>query len=92
MEFELLYQQFLDMAKDGKISIHNDLPENLRIESNKTLANNNSQLLTSAQRKACSSLRNNKNIVIREADKSKIYVILDRTTYQHKLYEILNDS
>ena len=47
-------------------------------------------LLTHEQRKVCKSLKNNNKMVIRKADKSNVFVILDRSDYISKLDSILN--
>ena len=48
--------------------------------------------MTATQREACKTLRNNEDIVIRKADKSNIYVILNREDYMNKLDDILKDK
>ena len=48
--------------------------------------------MTKNQREACKNLENNPEISFRRADKSSLFVILNKTNYCEKLYSILNDE
>ena len=91
MEIEILFQNLADMERQGKIRMKNEIADSLRKEGNIIRSNNHSKLLTKKQREACKNLKNNNDIIIRKADKSNIYVILDKATYKSKLDEILSD-
>ena len=92
MEVEILYENLMQMEKNGKITVKKEIGDALKKEGNKIRSNSQSKLLTKEQRKACKQLRQNSNIVIRKADKSNIYVILDKENYKDKLDSILNDT
>ena len=91
-EIELLYQRLIEMSEKGTVVINNALADSLRHESNKIRFNHNTVLLTATQREACKALRSDEDIVIRKADKSSIYVNLNREDYKNKLYDILKDQ
>lgn len=92
MDIEILYQNLTQMEKDGKITIKPEISDALRNEGNKIRSNNHTKLLTKTQRTACKLLKENQNIIIRKADKSNIYVILNKENYKNKLDEILGDE
>ena len=54
--------------------------------------NDHSNVITPELKEAAKSLRNNKDIIIRRADKSNMYVILNRSDYRDKLSAVLNDG
>lgn len=92
LELEILYQSLLNLEKEHTVTISDGLVDSLRNEGNKIRCNSNSTLLTKAQKESCKKLKNNENIVIRKADKSNIYVILDKEQYKSKLDDILSDQ
>ena len=52
----------------------------------------NKEILTKEDYDTLKKLRNNDNIIIRKADKSNTFVILDKLDYQKKLNEMLSDE
>jgi uncharacterized protein (DUF1778 family) len=92
IELELLYDSLLKLKNDGKININPDLKDLLRAEASKQRGSSNSKILTPALRQAAKQLRDNDQIVIRKADKSNIFVILDKTEYNSKINEIVSDE
>jgi len=92
MEIEILYENLSVMEKDGKIALKPQLVDALKNEGNKIRANSHSKILSKDQRKACKQLKNNNNIIIRKADKSNIYIILNKEDYKRKLDTILGDE
>ena len=48
--------------------------------------------VTMEQRKAIQSLRSNKDLVLKEADKGGATVLLDKKDYHSKMYELLEDT
>ncbi|XP_076059464.1 uncharacterized protein LOC143036092 [Oratosquilla oratoria] len=63
----------------------------LQAESTKHRAHGRSSLLTAELRQAAKELRENNDIVIRRADKSDLFVILNRSEYIDKVDSILQD-
>ena len=92
MNIELLYQNLTQMEKDGKITMKAEITDALRNEGNKIRSSTHTKLLTKNQRMACKNLKSNQNIVIRKADKSNIYVLLNKEDYKTKLDTILSDQ
>ena len=83
-EIELLYQSIEKQEKSGKVTVNPNLKERLLGESTIKRSHERGKVLTKAHREAAAELRNNPNIVIRRADKSNVYVILDRDEYLQK--------
>ena len=75
-----------------QVRVDPNLREKLLGESTKKRSNQNSKLLDKKLRKAAKELRDNENIVIRRADKSAIFVILDKDDYTSKINSILSDT
>ncbi|XP_076036939.1 uncharacterized protein LOC143022555 [Oratosquilla oratoria] len=69
-----------------------DVKELLQAESTKHRGYGKSSLLTAELRLAAKELRENKDIVIRRADKSDLFVILNRSDYIEKVESILQDT
>ena len=92
IEIELLYQSLLKLQEDNKVTIDPNLQEHLRAESTKHRNRNKSTLLSAPLKNAAKSLKENKDITIRRADKSSIYVILETEDYLRKLDIILEDQ
>ena len=92
VELELLYEQILNLQKNKIVEITPNLQEQLRSEGSRHPSNSNSEILTPELRAAAKSLHENQDIVIRRADKSNIFVILNRTDYIKKIDYILKDG
>ncbi|XP_076032005.1 uncharacterized protein LOC143019913 [Oratosquilla oratoria] len=69
-----------------------DVKEQLQAESTKHRGVGGGSLLTAELRQAAKELRENKDIVIRRADKSDLFVILNRSDYFDKVDSLLQDS
>ena len=91
-EIEALYQNLLRLEEQNKIEIDPRLPDQLTSEATKHRNVPNHNSLPSHLRQAAKSLRQNKDIVIKRADKSQTYVIMDKEDYERKLNSILSDS
>ncbi|XP_076045746.1 uncharacterized protein LOC143027986 [Oratosquilla oratoria] len=91
-ELELLYRNLCELHKDGKINMNPDVKEQLQAESTKHRGVGGGSLLTAELRQAAKELRENKDIVIRRADKSDLFVILNRSDYFDKVDSLLQDS
>ena len=78
IEIEILYQNLIEMEKKGKVTVKRELSDSLRNEGNKNRANNNNtKFLIKKHKEACKNLRSNFDIIIRNADKSQLFVILN---------------
>ena len=60
----------------------------MEYQPKKSIKNNISQ----KQKQALRNIRENENIIIKEADKGSAVVIFDKTYYKTKIQEILNDE
>ena len=92
VELELLYSDLLNLEKNKVVDLDKNLKDQLRGESTKCRGNTNSNILTPKLRAAAQGLRNDESIVIRKADKSNMYVIMNRDEYKEKLDDILKDD
>jgi hypothetical protein len=91
MELELMYRATCKLEKEKKIQINEGFSDALKNEGNKNRSSRRKPILTQNLKNAINELKNNENIVIRRADKTSNYVILDRDEYKHKQECILND-
>ena len=92
VELEVLYSDLLNLEKSKVVQINGNLKAQLRSESTKCRGNTKSKILTPTLRAAAQTLRNDESIVIRKADKSNMYVIMNKDEYKRKLDDILNDK
>lgn len=91
-ELEVLYQDILKLQKEKKVEVSPNLKDRLIGEGAKIRNRCRSKLLSRALFKAAKELRDDDRIVIRRADKSSIYVILDKQDYLEKINGILHDE
>ena len=91
-ELEILYQSLLQLESKNAVRINPDLAEQLRCESTKHRNVKHTSILSKPLKDAAQRLKSNNEIVIRKADKSATYVILDRVDYLSKLNVILSDT
>ena len=91
-ELEILYEDILLLRSKGKIDVHPDLQESLMAESTKNRGGLRKSSLPAHLRRAAKELRENKDIIVRRADKSAVFVILDREEYDEKVHAILCDK
>ena len=82
VELEILYDDILKLQSDGIIEVKSDLRDQLRAEGTKVRGKKKSSVLTAEIKQAAKSLRENEEVVIRRADKSSIFVVLDRDEYR----------
>ena len=92
VELEILYQKLLELGSQNKIDISPDLPELLSAEGTKHRFLKTKSRLTPDLKRAALGLKTNKDIVIRRADKSATYVVLDKEDYLSKMDNILSDT
>ena len=91
-ELELFYQSVTKLEHDGKVEVNPDLKSQLTAEGTKRRDNKVRGILTPELREAAKTLREDKDIIVRKADKSSSYVVLDRSEYLAKLDAILSDK
>ena len=94
-EIELLFQQVVELEKKKKVIIKPELKPQLLAEATKNRSNCRNKkhaILTPELREAARKLREDDSIVIRRADKTAIYVILDKKEYSDKINAILSDT
>ena len=91
-ELEALYNQLTDLEGEKSISVSPRIVSQLAAESSKHRNTKYISSVTPQLRKAAKNLKQNEKLMIRKADKSSIYVLLDRTEYMEKLNNILSDS
>ena len=92
IEIEKLMDDILQLQLKKKVVVNPMLPIELRTESSKCRGNYKSKILSEDLKRAAVELKNNPNIVIRRADKSSVYVIMNSDDYTQKLNTILDDS
>ena len=92
VELEILYDQLLQLKNDNIVEISPDLQDQLRAEAGQSHSNERSSILTPELRAAAKTLRENPNIVIRRADKTSAFVILNKKDYLCKIDNILKDG
>ena len=92
VNIEILYQDIMDLFEKNEIVIREGLANQLRAEAMKHRFKHTKQIISKELIIAANSLKNNKSIVIKKADKSSCYVILNTKDYETKLNEILKDD
>ena len=90
-ELEMLYESILNLNKQGKITINPSLHEQLQAEGTKHRSRKPSQLLPPHLRQAVQELKTTPGLIIKRADKSNIYVLMDEEEYLEKINHILQD-
>ena len=81
-----------DYESKGKILVNPEIQEPLLVESSKCRGSVKSKLIPDRLRNAAKELRNNPDIIVRKADKSSVFVLLDRDDYLEKVDSILKDK
>ena len=93
VELEVLYQNLLNLQTRDIITINPKLADHLRCESTKhRYVKRKALLLTTKLKNAANNLKRNEDIIIRKADKSSMYVILNKEDYLTKIDSLLSDS
>ena len=91
VELELLFESINKLANDNKVTFNPDLKEQLKAEGTKRRCYNKSTLLSQRQKEIAKELKENENLIIRKADKSNMFVLLNKADYMQKLNVILKD-
>ena len=92
VEIETLIDDVLEMKKNGKVTISDSFITEMVTESKKSRGSKKSRILDKDLITAAKELKENKEIVIRRADKSSIFVILEKDDYLAKMNELLSDT
>ena len=74
------------------MTIHENLKLQLLSESTKCRHLKPSQILSKEMFKAAKDLKNHPDIIVRRADKSSLFVGMNRAEYKAKLDQIVSDS
>jgi hypothetical protein len=94
LEVEKFYQNIVQLSDKEEITVENF--ESLKCELKRYGLNDikdfNRDILSKTDYEKIKQFKGNNNIVIRKADKSSIFVILNKTDYDSKLNQILNDE
>ena len=91
IELEMLLDDIQRLEREKKVTTDPNLPSLLCAEATKRREHTRSSLLTPDLRRAAKELKDLNSIIIRKADKSSIYVILDKDDYLLKMDSILSD-
>ena len=92
MEIESLYQNIINLENKSEITVNPNISNYLLAESSKNRFVKTPSVLNTKLRQAAKNLRENKNIVVKKADKASIYVILDKKDYIDSMNNILSDQ
>ena len=91
-DIELLYRDILHLENGKKVEVRREFQDELIGEGAKLRGVTNSKILTPELREAGRELRDDERIIVRQADKSPIFVILDKNEYISKMKDILSDE
>ena len=88
---EILYQNLLELESKKTIDMKQEIADRLRSEGTKHRNPRHTSILTDALKTAARNLKSNDDIVIRRADKSAVYVIMNKSEYVQKVNTLLDD-
>ena len=91
-EMEVLYQKLLNLRDKGVIEIDPRLPDQLTSEATKHRTTKYHSSLPKRLQQAAKNLRTNNDIIVRKADKSQSYVIMNKYDYVNRINQILADT
>ena len=91
-EMELLYRDILKLQSEKKVEVNPNLRDRLAGESSRVRDRCKSKIISRALFRAAKELREDDRVTIRRADKSSVYVIMNKEDYQEKMDNILNDE
>ena len=91
-ELECLYQNLLELESNKEIKIEQRMCDLLRAESTKHRNTYSPNKLPIKLINAAKSIKNNEQIIVRRADKSAIYVIMNKQEYIEKINLLLSDN
>ena len=91
-ELELLYQSISKLESSGAVETTPDLQALLLAEGSKKRNGKQDIVLSPNLKEAAKRLKNDESIIVRKADKTSNYVVLDRAEYLSKVEDILRDQ
>ena len=89
---EILIDKLLHLHCQRKVTLSPTVVHDLVEESKVDRNHYHTKVLTKRLKAAAKSLRDNNSIIIRRADKSSVYVIMNKDQYFEKMDGILNDE
>ena len=92
VQMELLYQNLVKLEKEQKLVMNPRLKELMSAEATKHRNTKHHSMITPELKAAAKKLKNNEDLVIRKADKTSIYVLLNKNDYLTKIDNILDDT
>ncbi|XP_045124906.1 uncharacterized protein LOC123512546 [Portunus trituberculatus] len=92
LEIETLLDDIQELEKKGKVTTSPDLQPSLLAEASKSRGSFHSQKVKRHHILAAKQLRENKEIIIRRADKTPAFVLIKKEDYDSKLNAILSDT
>ena len=91
VEVEVLIENILKLANDGKVDVSQHLQPELVAESRKQRGTFTSKVLQRRHIEAANRLRENPDVTIRRADKASAFVLIPTSEYLEKIDVILGD-
>ena len=93
IELEKLYEDITRKEAEGEVIVVNEeeLKCNMKRLGLKGIVDHNKDLITKAQNRKIKEFRSNDNIIIRKADKSSTFVIMNTQEYKKQLDDLLQD-
>ena len=91
VEVEVLIENILSLANDGKVNVSQHLQPELVAESRKQRGSFASKMLQKRHIEAANRLRDNPDVTIRRADKASVFVLVPTSEYLEKVDAILGD-
>lgn len=90
-ELAILFDDLCELERNGEIRVDPNTRELLQAESVKRRHRAQRGILTPELREAAKQLKENGELVVRRADKSETYVLLNKDTYLQKCKTVLQD-
>ena len=91
-ELELLYQSISKLETSGAVETTPDLQALLLAEGSRKRNGKLQCVLSHSLKEAAKRLRSDDSVIVRKADKTSNYVVLDRAEYLSKIEDILKDE
>jgi hypothetical protein len=91
LELEMLFESLHKLQERSIINMNPNIREQLKAEATKNRDHKNSTILTKELRVAAKQLKEHPDVIVRRADKSNIFVVMDKSEYKNKLDHILSN-
>ena len=92
VENEMLFYSLLKVSEKNIISIYENLKPQLLAESTRNRDYTFSKVITKKLNDAAKDLKEHKEIIVRRTEKSKVFGVMVREDYFHKLDEFLSNT